>query len=224
MDKTDRELFGQALAEALAERFEEELAACEESAVCSEDHYRKMQEIICPSARVPKRKFSRKSLLAIIIAAALLLTGCAAYICRNEIRDFVEDAYEKFVRLTYCENYKKSSAKICEVYKLTYVPEGYELVEETNNPIDIFYRFENEKGEFLTFQQDVLDKTNSGLDAENDNTKLYEFGKLKIYCRILDTSSHYIWNDGEYALYLTSSTLLDETELETIMLGVSTTE
>ncbi|MBO5006015.1 MAG: DUF4367 domain-containing protein, partial [Clostridia bacterium] len=185
MDKTDRELFGQALAEALAERFEEELAACEESAVCSEDHYRKMQEIICPSARVPKRKFSRKSLLAIIIAAALLLTGCAAYICRNEIRDFVEEVYEKFVRLTYCESYKKSSAEIDEIYKLTYVPEGYELVEEDLQPISNYYKYTNSNGEFILFKQVVLDTTEVGLDVEEVYTGLYEFNGLKIYCRTL---------------------------------------
>lgn len=224
MDKTDRELFGQALAEALAERFEEELAACEESAVCSEDHYRKMQEIICPSARVPKRKFSRKSLLAIIIAAALLLTGCAAYICRNEIRDFVEEVYEKFVRLTYCESYKKSSAEIDEIYKLTYVPEGYELVEEDLQPISNYYKYTNSNGEFILFKQVVLDTTEVGLDVEEGYTGLYEFNGLKIYCRTLDTSFHYVWNDGKYSFKLVSSINFDKTELKKIILGTSKTK
>ena len=223
MDKEARELFGKALAEAFAEKFDEELAACEETAACSQEHYDKMQKIINSSRSAPKRKFSRKSLVAIIIAAALLLTGCAAYICRNEIRDFVEDVYEKFVRLTYSEGDKQSTPKISEVYELTYIPGGYELVEENKNPLITFYKFENEKGEFLTFQQDVLDKTNSGLDGEDGNTQLHEFSGFKIYCRVLDTSSHYIWNDGEYSLRLTSSVALDEAELKEIVLGISKT-
>ena len=36
MDKEARELFGKALAEAFAEKFDEELAACEETAACSQ--------------------------------------------------------------------------------------------------------------------------------------------------------------------------------------------
>ena len=223
MDKEARELFGKALAEAFAEKFDEELAACEETAACSQEHYDKMQKIINSSCSAPKRKFSRKSLVAIIIAAALLLTGCAAYICRNEIRDFVEDVYEKFVRLTYCESDKQSTPKIDEVYELTYVPDGYELVEEIINPVKVLYEFENQEGALLIFKQVVLDKTNYGFDVEEGNTLLYEFNGFKIYCRELDTSLHYIWNDGEYSLRLTSSITLDEAELEKIVLGISKT-
>ena len=223
MDKEARELFGKALAEAFAEKFDEELAACEETAACSQEHYDKMQKIINSSRSAPKRKFSRKSLVAIIIAAALLLTGCAAYICRNEIRDFVEDVYEKFVKLTYSKSDEQSSAEINEVYKLTYVPEGYKLVKEIVNPVNIFYKFENDNGEYLTFNQIALDETNYGFDWEQGNTWLYEFCEFKVYCRELDTSLHYIWNDGEYALCLISSVSFDETELEKIVLGISKT-
>ena len=223
MDKEARELFGKALAEAFAEKFDEELAACEETAACSQEHYDKMQKIINSSRSAPKRKFSRKSLVAIIIAAALLLTGCAAYICRNEIRDFVEDVYEKFVRLTYSESDEQSSAEINEFYELTYVPEGYKLVQKIVNPVNIFYQFENDNGEYLKFRQVVLDITNCGFDGEEGNSLLYEFSGFKIYCRELDTSLHYIWNDGEYSLRLTSSVALDETELEKIVLGASKT-
>ena len=182
-----------------------------------------MQEIINSSRSAPKRKFSRKSLIAIIIAAALLLTGCAAYICRNDIRDFVEDVYEKFVRLTYCESDKQSTPKIDEVYELTYVPDGYELVENISAYVYTSYRFRNQDGESLIFEQAILDKTNSGLDGEDGNTQLHEFSGFKIYCRVLDTSSHYIWNDGEYSLRLTSSVALDEAELKEIVLGISKT-
>ena len=45
MDKEARELFGKALAEAFAEKFDEELAACEETAACSQEHYDKMQKM-----------------------------------------------------------------------------------------------------------------------------------------------------------------------------------
>lgn len=223
MDKEARELFGKALAEAFAEKFEEELAASEETAACSQEHYDKMQKIINSSRSAPKRKFSRKSLVAIIIAAALLLTGCAAYICRNEIRDFVEDVYEKFVRLTYCESDKQSTPKIDEVYELTYVPDGYELVENISADVYTSYRFRNQDGESLIFEQAILDKTNYGFDGEQGNTLLHEFGEFEVYCRVLDTSSHYIWNDGKYALYLISTAPLNEAELEKIVLGVSKT-
>ena len=91
------------------------------------------------------------------------------------------------------------------------------------NPVNIFYQFENDNGEYLKFRQVVLDITNCGFDGEEGNSLLYEFSGFKIYCRELDTSLHYIWNDGEYSLRLTSSVALDETELEKIVLGASKT-
>ena len=223
MDKEARELFGKALAEAFAEKFEEELAACEETAACSQEHYDKMQKIIGKSAVSSKRRFSKRSLIAIIIAAALLLTGCAAYICRNEIRDFVEEVYEKFVRITYSPSDKQSTPKIDEIYELTYVPDGYELVETISVDVYTLYRFRNQDGETLIFEQDVLDNSKFGFDGEQGNTQLYEFGESEVYCRTLDTSSHYIWNDGKYALCLISSVSFDKTELEKIVLGASKT-
>lgn len=219
MSNTSKELFKKALAEAMAQKYTEELRECGESAVCTAGHYDKMQKIIGRCKKTPKRKFPRKALIAIIIAAAMLLTGCAAYICRNDIRDFVEEIYEKFIRITYCEDHKLSTASIDEIYELTYVPDGYELVYEKCTSVNIFYKFENEDGERLFFEHDVLDNSAFGLDYEKSNGGLHMLGETEIYKRVFETSSYYMWNDGKYAFCLTSTVELDPLELEKIVLG-----
>lgn len=109
MYKVARELFKKALSEAMAQKYDEELAGCQENSICSPRHYDKMQKIIGNDTYNLKKKWSKKSLIAIIIAAALLLSGCAAaYIYRDEIRNFVEEVYEKFIKLTYDDGQQSS--------------------------------------------------------------------------------------------------------------------
>lgn len=47
MDKTNLELFKQALDEAMISHFDQSAAECTEEIVCSERHKKAMQEIIC---------------------------------------------------------------------------------------------------------------------------------------------------------------------------------
>lgn len=223
MNNNDRELFKKALSEAMAQKYDEELAGCEENAICSQKHYDKMQKIIGRNICHPKKRLTKKSLIAIIVAAALLLTGCtAAYIYRDEIRDFVEEIYEEFIKLTYDDEEQNPVGGIKEQYELTYVPEGYEKTNEKITPIFVHYEYENGDGEKITFSQNPLDGSNFYFDSEQGYTKVYEYGEYKIYCRILDSTYHYTWNNGIYSLTINSSVALTNDELNSIVDGIRT--
>lgn len=214
MNNNERELFKKALSEAMAQKYDEELAECEENAVCSQKHYDKMQKIIGRNVYRPKKKLSKKALIAIIVAAALLLTGCTvAYIYRDEIRDFVEEIYDEFIKLTYDDEEQNPVGGIQEQYELSYVPEGYEKTREKITPIYTHYEYENVDGEKITFRQNLLDDTNFRLDSEHGDTIIFTYGEFDIYCRVFETSYHYIWNDGKYALNINSTALIDDNEL-----------
>lgn len=223
MKNNDRELFKKALSEAMAQKYDEELSECEENAVCSQKHYDKMQKIIGRNICRPKKRLTKKSLIAIIVAAALLLTGCtAAYIYRDEIRDFVEEIYEEFIKLTYDEEDKTSGTGIKQSYELRYVPEGYEKITEKITPLYVYYEYENEDGVKLTFTQSPIDGSNFYFDNEQGNTVVYEYREYKIYCRVLDSTYHYTWNDGIYSLTINSQFALTNDELNNIIDGINT--
>lgn len=223
MKNNDRELFKKALSEAMAQKYDEELAECEENAICSQKHYDKMQKIIGRNICRQKKRLTKKSLIAIIVAAALLLTGCtAAYIYRDEIRDFVEEIYEEFIKLTYDDEEQNPVGGIKEQYELTYVPEGYEKTNEKITSLYIYYEYENGEGEKITFRQNALDGTNYGVDNEDGYTTIFAYGEINIYCRTLNSTHHYIWNDGKYALSIDSTVLITENEFVKIIENVTT--
>ena len=105
MKKSNLELFKCALNEAVSEKFDEMAAECTEKIVCSEKHKLTMRTIIYGKRERQPWSLKRKIVVAILIAAALLLTGCGI-IFRDEIREsfnkfYVSIAYTGFGGLNW---------------------------------------------------------------------------------------------------------------------------
>ena len=101
MEKTDLELFKEALNEAWDNKIRREVESCTEEIITSERHKAAMQAIL--DGTYDKKsvwKFTKAKVAAILVAAALLLASCAV-IYRNEIRDFVEEIYDKYIEVIY---------------------------------------------------------------------------------------------------------------------------
>ena len=111
MDKSNLELFKQAISDGLSKKFDSVVNSYTDEIVCSEQHNLAMRTIVYGKADA-KRTWSpkMKRVVAILIAAALLLTSCGI-IFRNEIREVFE---EFFVKLTY-DRYDESTENIKDV-------------------------------------------------------------------------------------------------------------
>ena len=100
MDKTtNQELFKQALVEGVNRRLDREISACDENIAYSRRHIKNMARIV--QGKELKKPLNRK-MIAILVAAAILLAGCAI-IYRNEIREFFTDLSEYFVKIKFEE-------------------------------------------------------------------------------------------------------------------------
>ena len=137
MDKTNLELFKQALNEAVSNKFDNMVARCTEEIVCSEKHNLAMRAIVYGKTGT-KRVWSpkMKRIVAILVAAALLLTSCGI-IFRNEIREVFKNL---FASITF-EGDESKVDTIEDIYQLKYIPDGYELVEENISPLSVSYKF-----------------------------------------------------------------------------------
>ena len=126
MDKGNLELFKQAISEGLSEKLDSVVNSYTDEIVCSEKHRLAMRTIVYGKAET-KRTWSPKKrrIIAILVAAALLLTSCAV-IFRNEICEIVGEFFAKYV---YSGD-ETGMETIEEVYELTYLPEGYGLKEK----------------------------------------------------------------------------------------------
>lgn len=219
MDKSNLELFKQAVAEGFSNKIDSIASSYTEEIVCSEQHKIAMQTIIHGKiGEKTAKSLKTKRIIAILIAAALLLTSCGI-IFRNEIRDIFESIYDFFVAVSYTEE-DSDGATIEEVYKLGYVPEGYSLEKEITRPLCIQYKFINQSGDYFWFEQNLIDGTDFVVDSESGYTKFVDVENYEVYYRSVDEKHFYIWNDGKYSIKLSSSTEITNNEILLIIKGI----
>ena len=218
MDKSNLELFKQALNEAVSNKFDKMADECTEEIVYSERHKLAMRTIVYGKADT-KRVWSpkMKRIIAILIAAALLLTSCGI-IFRNEIREVFE---EFFVKLTY-DGDDKSSDLIDEVYSLSYVPEGYVLKRESATNMYVNYKFENQNGDYIKFEQRAITSSDFYIDIEQGYSQINEIEKFDVYYRYTEKNHHYAWNDGKYSIKIKTNTKLSVDEIILLINGITT--
>ena len=218
MDKGNLELFKQALNEAISNKFDKMADECTEEIVCSERHKLAMRTIVYGKADT-KRVWSpkMKRIIAILIAAALLLTSCGI-IFRNEIREVFE---EFFVKLTY-DGDDESSDLIDEVYSLSYVPEGYVLKRESATNMYVNYKFENQNGDYIKFEQRAITSSDFYIDIEQGYSQINEIEKFDVYYRYTEKNHHYAWNDGKYSIKIKTNTKLSVDEIILLINGITT--
>ena len=218
MDKSDLELFKQALNEAVSNKFDKMADECTEEIVYSEKHKLAMRMIIYGKADT-KRVWSprMRRIIAILIAVALLLTSCGI-IFRNEIREIFK---EFFVSLTY-EGDEESNETLKDVYYLSYVPEGYIINKETATNMRVKYEYVNESGEIICFEQRAIISSDFVVDSESGYSKIQEIEKYEVYYRFTDKYHIYIWNNEKYSMSIKSSTYLSNEEIILLIDGITT--
>ena len=205
MYKAERELFRRALTEAFVRKYERELAECQETAQCSDEHLRHMNEIISQSAKADRRKDRRKWIVALLVAAALLLTACTVYAYHAEIRDFIEKVYEKYILITFSDSSSAPEVKkIAEKYTLGYVPEGYELVKDDCFPNMHEMEWQDAEGNYLYVKQCNLYGSDFVLDSEFGESSVIPCDQFTVYYT-KSTVHTYVWNNGIYSFQMVSS-------------------
>ena len=208
-------LLQKALWEASANVYERELAECEQDAKCSRRHYAKMRKIIGVAVLpATSRKMQiKRRIIAALIAAVLLLTGCTTYAYREEIRTIIETIFDNHVEVKYNDKEQSTSADtIDKYYILGYVPDGYELTKTYEQPSQTKYKWSNSDGEYIILEQCHVDSALFGMDNEAEDWKVVQIGNHKMQHSVSDVY-YYLWNDGVYAYRLTTSVLWEEQEL-----------
>ena len=216
MDQTNEALFKQAINEALTNKFQRMADTCDEEIVCSRRHRKAMRAIV--SGKTPRKPLSTKMIAILVAAAVLLLAGCAI-IYRDEIRDFITDVREFFVKVTFDEG-EQESREIEEIYELTYIPDGYSLKSQRINRMAVEYVFSNADNKSIRFVQQSLDASSFYIDSEHSDNTIIEIENYTIYSRIAENMHYYLWNDGKYALKLISAIELTDEELLLIINGL----
>lgn len=220
VNKLDRVLFRKALIEVFAEKYDGALADSSVNESCSAEHEHAIKEIVARAVKSDRRKIGRKWLIAILVAALLLLSACVAYVCRGEIRDFIEKAYDKYIRVAYNDGGDiEDNNVLASHYTLGYVPEGYNLAYQIDTPFTSKYKWETSSGDSLVFEQHALSGVNFSLDTEEGEKFVFVHKKYEVYCWISDAEVC-LWNDGLYAYKIKSSQILSNDQIKMMIDGM----
>lgn len=211
--ESDRELFRKALIEVFAEKYDNALAKSDDDVVCSEAHMRAMEEIVAQAVRSGQKKNRRRWLITLLVAAALLLSACTVYAYRGEIRGYVEKIYDEYVHVTYRDSDEAGrEGEIEEFYTLGYVPEGYKFDERVCTRFSNQCKWVLENEDYLYFEQYDLTVVNFLMNLEEGETNMHICGEYEVYCWI-HSKAVYVWNDGQYAYKIKSSSPISKEEL-----------
>lgn len=217
MDKSNLELFKQALSEGVSNRFDKMAAECTEEIVCSDKHNLAMRAIVYGKVKKKSSLSSGKMrFIAILIAIALALTGCGI-IFRTQICELFENL---FVTVTYDEGNSRGG-KIENIYQLSYVPEGYELKNEMITPLCTQYEFQNQNGDYIWFEQKLVGGTDFVVDSEEGYSQIEEVIDYEVYYRYTNKNHLYVWKDSKYSMSLKSTLKLSTEEILAILNGIT---
>ena len=222
--ESGKEIFSRAVIDGFEEKYREGLAvSASESGEFSRTHARRMSSIIGSKVKYVADKHTRikRAVAAALIAAALLLAGCAAIVYKEQIGDFFVEIHDTYIKGDFIKDENANNQIIEEYYTLTYVPEGYELVEEYSDAFGAQSVWKNDKEKSIIFEQNPINSVKYTIDGENGFTDTYILGEKTVYCRIIDETYCYIWNNEKYAFSLYSDTEINEEEIIQIIDGIS---
>ena len=224
-DNSNRILFQQAIFDGISQKYGEELAVNEESALCSKKHLAKMRKILKPlrfnatNVNSPKR-----ALIAALIAAAILLAGCTVYIFRESVWDSIVKVYKDHIEISLNRDHMGNDKPLEDIYSIGYMPEGYEFKTDRSTPGTIYRVWKNADENSISFEQYSLFHTDVLLNNEDGSTTIFECGGWEIYCRQYDDSCYYIWIDRDYYLTIFIRGNVPREEVERIIESIEVKE
>ena len=218
MSKSNLDLFKQALTEGLSNRIDFAVNECYIDINYSKKHTIAMRTILHGKIR-EKRSITPKMkwVIAIVLSAALILTGCAIKF-REYILGFIEEIKHSYSNLIYSEKNNTPNA-LEEIYEFTCVPEGYVLKDSIASPTMHKQSFINSEGTVLNCLQMSLHSIIL-LDSDDTDKEILKIGNYDVYHRIVSNMDYYLWNDGKYAFEVSAHTELTIEEITAIVNGV----
>ena len=220
MNKSNLDLFKQALSEGLSSKIESVVRECQGEIRCSKKHAIAMRTII--RGKIPHNRTATPKMrwiIAAILVAALLLTGCAIRF-REKIIGFIEEIIRFDVRLTP-EDKDAFKDRIDERYELSYVPDGYVFNDSQFSPSVYMQTFVNSDGTLLIFDQIAAGSGSIYFTYDGNDKILLNVSGYEVYHRIVETAGvmyYYVWNVDGYTFKISS---YEEISLDDLALMVS---
>ncbi len=191
--------------------------------IFSAEFERNMEKLIRQSKKKlsgGKSKTLNKRFIAVLVAIIIMIsTAMSVSAIRQRVIEFITEVYQKYTQVFFSESQSsKVESKIFEAYMPSYIPKGFELVnQDTNGTVLLDY----EKGsDFISYQQGRIDEISMQINTEGVQLEELKFNNLSAKYYSNNGVQNLIWYDSRY-MYMVSSTLNRETVFK-IAEGVKT--
>ncbi len=215
--KEDRELFAAALTEAFIRKYNEDSAEFSDTELTKAPTF--SFDLLYRTTRARRRR--RAAMLIAAILAVLMLCGCTVYVYREQLAGFLLEHTAIDIGVI-SQSAAASDTSPC--FCLSYLPEGYELADNSVGFSQTLFRWKNKNGDTITLQQ------YSGNGASTFNNKgeaparILHNGIEILHLNPAKDKHAYLWKDGEYILTITASFPLSDDELKKMIDGAVITE
>lgn len=219
MYEEERRLFARAIIEATDRHLDMALRDLPVATSFRRTHVRRMRHIV-RYGTLPQTHTLSKRAWALIIAAALLLTGCAV-LAREEIAGFFVTIMETRNEMDSSLNKTANCPTSIEEEKIPQMlPEGFEIFMRESHETFLSVTWVHSSGAMLIYSQYTQDSFNMGTDNEYSQfDELQLCGHTVLYATQNGVNNRYWWTE-DYVYYIFSSEPLEQKELEEIIQSV----
>ncbi len=163
--------------------------------------------------------FSKRKLIACIIAAALLLfaTACAFY---EPILNYFQEVFGTFTKFSTDEDVDQV---IEETYVPQYIPEGYTKTSQSNNKIAVSITWENGEDKII-YYQNPGNKESTLVDTENSEYSALSIKEQTYHCYFKNNTYIFLWENDHYSFKLKCYDTLSLDEIKKILGSVTVAE
>ena len=218
MTDTNLNLFKKALSEGLSNKIDLVTDGYTAEVKCTKKHTIAMRTILrgkMPGEHIHTPRL--KWVIAIVLSAALILTGCVIKF-REKIAGFFTEIFGSTIKMTYADT-KNAKTTIEEEYEFTYAPEGYVLTKSTKFLSFREQIFENNEGLLLICRQLCPGSSAMGVYNDGKQEVVLNIGDYEIYCKNYPDSSVYVWHNAGYVFMMSSDRELTNEEVTAIVTG-----
>ena len=165
----------------------------------------------------------RAAILVAAVLAALMLCGCTVYVYRERISHFLLEHTAINTRIIPKEK-AVALPDIVPGYGLSYVPDGYELVEQKPHYANSKTEWKNEEGNTIKFKQ-FLATSSVFYNNKGDAVREIKHNGRPILSISANYNCYsYLWKNGSYYLSISSGVPLPDDELLRMIDSIVITE
>ena len=142
-----------------------------------------------------------RNLISAAIVIILLFTMCMSVSAiRNKVYNFFLQHFTEYNNVVF-ELPEKS--EIEKEYVISELPEGFSLKEELKSEMNIMRSFENEKGDYIHFSQNLFIENGIAVDNERSEYEFMELDGCGVFTLTTKDNVTFSWDQDGYVFLLT---------------------